>query len=65
MTHLEPSTYFKVTGLIFVVIVVLHVYRIFMDVTVNFGDWTVPIWVSWVALVVAAYLAWSAYQNQL
>ena len=63
MSHLKPSMYFTVTGVIFVAVAIMSAYRAFNGLAVSVGDWTVPVWVSWVALVVAAYLAWSAYQN--
>jgi hypothetical protein len=34
-----------------------HLVRIFADWTVIIGDWSVPKWVSWVALIVAGGLA--------
>ena len=34
-----------------------HLARIFMEWTVIIGDWSMPMWVSWIALVVAGGLA--------
>ena len=63
MNYLQSSTYFTVTGVIFAVIAVLQAYRAFANLPANIGDFAVPVWLSWIAFVVAAYLAWSAYQN--
>ncbi len=46
-----------VAGLIFAVVALLHLLRIYMDWPVVIGDWSVPMWVSWIALVVAGILA--------
>ena len=34
-----------------------HRVRIFMEWTVIIGDWSTPMWASWIALVVAGGLA--------
>jgi len=44
-------------GLIFAVVALFHLVRIFEEWTVTIGDWSVPKSVSWVALVVAGGLA--------
>jgi hypothetical protein len=45
-----------VAGVIFAVVALLHLLRIYMDWPVVIADWSVPMWVSWVALVVAGIL---------
>jgi hypothetical protein len=44
-------------GVIFAVVALFHLVRIFAEWTVIIGDWSVPKWVSWVALIVAGGLA--------
>ena len=44
-------------GLIFAVVALFHLVRIFAEWTVIIGDWSVPKWVSWVGLIVAGGLA--------
>jgi hypothetical protein len=46
-----------VAGVIFAVVALLHLLRIYMDWPVVIADWSVPMWVSWIALVVAGILA--------
>ncbi len=46
-----------VAGLFFAVVALLHLLRIYMDWPVVIADWSVPMWVSWIALVVAGILA--------
>jgi hypothetical protein len=51
------KTFSLMAGVIFAVVALFHLVRIFMQWTVIIGDWSVPKSVSWVALVVAGGLA--------
>lgn len=55
---LSAKIYTRVSGVIFLAIAVLHAVRLVRDWEAVIGGWSVPIWLSWVALVVAGYLAW-------
>jgi hypothetical protein len=46
-----------VAGIIFAVVALLHLARIYMDWPIEIGGWSVPMWISWVGLVVAGGLA--------
>lgn len=54
---MDAKTFSLVAGIIFAVVALLHLVRIFMDWAVIIGDWSVPKSVSWVALIVAGGLA--------
>ena len=54
---MDQKTFSLVAGLIFAVVALFHLVRIFEEWTLIVGDWSVPKWVSWVALVVAGALA--------
>jgi hypothetical protein len=54
---MNRETFCIVAGIIFAVVALLHLLRIYMDWPVVIGDWSVPMWVSWIALVVAGILA--------
>lgn len=58
---MTQKTYLKVTGLLFSVGAVVHLLRVVMGWSANLGGWDVPTWLSLVAVVVAGYLAYSAY----
>ena len=45
-------------GVIFALVTLLHLSRIYMDWPVVIGSWTVPMWVSWIGLVVAGGLSY-------
>jgi uncharacterized membrane protein YozB (DUF420 family) len=54
MSH---KTFSLVAGLIFLLVAVVHALRLVFGWHVTFGGWTVPMWVSALALLIAAYLA--------
>ena len=58
---LSTKNYLQLTGVIFVVIAFVHVYRLFSGMPVLLGNWNAPMWVSVVGAVVAGFLAYSAF----
>ena len=44
-------------AVIFAIVALLHLLRVYMGWPVVIGDWSAPMWVSWIALVVAGVLA--------
>ena len=57
MSSYGPKTFSLVAGLIFAMVALFHLMRIFAEWTVIIRDWSIPMWVSWIALVVAGGLA--------
>ena len=53
----DQRTFSFVAGLIFAIVALLHLLRIYMSWPVVVADWSVPMWVSWIGLVVAGGLA--------
>ena len=51
------KTFSVVAGVVFAVVALLHLVRIYMNWTVVVGHWSIPRWVSWVGLIVAGGLA--------
>lgn len=60
MKAMNRKTFSTVVGIIFSVIAVLHLLRAILGWNAVIGTFSVPMWLSWVAVVVAAYLAYSA-----
>jgi hypothetical protein len=54
---MDTKTFSLAAGLIFSLVALLHLVRIFEEWPVIIGDWSVPKSVSWVALIVAGGLA--------
>jgi hypothetical protein len=41
-------------SIVFAIVALAHLLRIFMGWPVVIDNWTVPMWLSWIALVIAA-----------
>ena len=54
---MDQKAFSLVAGLIFAMVALFHLMRIFAEWTVIIRDWSIPMWVSWIALVVAGSLA--------
>jgi hypothetical protein len=54
---MSQKTFDLVAGIFFLLIAVGHLLRVIYGWTVNIGGLTVPMWGSWLALVVIGYLA--------
>jgi hypothetical protein len=58
-----PSGYRTVSGFVFGLIALLQGIRAVMQVSVQVGTTTIPVWVSWVAVVVAGALCVWAFRS--
>jgi len=56
---MDQTTFSIVAGLIFAVVALVHLLRILLGWPVVIDDWTVPMWVSWIGLVVTGVLSYS------
>jgi hypothetical protein len=54
---MDRKTFCMLTGIIFTLVALFHLVRIYMEWPVMIADWSVPKWVSWVALIVAGGFA--------
>ena len=55
---MSQRTFTIIASAIFAVVALLHVLRIFFGWPAVIGDWTVPMWLSWIGLVVAGGLSY-------
>jgi hypothetical protein len=55
-------TYDAVTAALFLIVAVLHLLRIVFGWTAEIGGLSIPMWVSWLGLVVAGVLAYSGFR---
>lgn len=58
---LSQKTFTKIAGTVFSLVAVLHALRLLLGWDAVIGGWTVPFWLSWLALAAAAYLAVTAF----
>ena len=54
----DQRTFNVVASVIFAVVAILHLLRIYMGWPIVIGSWTAPMWVSWIAHVVAGSLSY-------
>jgi hypothetical protein len=54
---MDQKTFSIAAGVIFAVVALFHLLRIYMGWPVIIGDWSVPMWLSWIGLIVAGGLA--------
>jgi uncharacterized membrane protein len=59
---MNKNAFALLAGLIFLIVAVAHALRLAFKLQVVVANWQVPMWVSAVACVVAAYLAYEGFQ---
>jgi hypothetical protein len=55
---MDQKKFVLLTGVIFALLALFHLLRIYMGWPVVIGGWTIPMWLSWLGLVVAGSLAY-------
>jgi hypothetical protein len=58
---MNPKSYFFLTAILFSIICLLQLSRIAFGWEVVIGGWSVPMWVSWLAVVVTAALTFFGF----
>ena len=58
---MNRKSYFFVTAVVFAVIGLLHLLRIVIGWEAVVAGWVVPVWISWVGLVVTAVFAFFGF----
>ena len=59
---MTPRTYSLIAGIIFSLVALLHALRLLRGWHVVIGDLSPPVWVSWLGLVIAGYLAYQGFR---
>ena len=55
---MSEKTFVATAAVIFGIVALLHLLRLVMGWSVVIEDWTVPMWFSWIGLVVASALSY-------
>jgi hypothetical protein len=58
---LRERTYLMVGGVIFTIVGVTHLWRVFTNAALVIAGWEVPFWLSWMGVLVALYLAYTSF----
>lgn len=59
---MDKKDYGLFAGSLFLLVFILHGIRILAGWDVVIAEWEVPMWVSWVAVFVTAYLSYTGLQ---
>ena len=54
--------YIQISGVVFGVIALLHIVRLFLDWPAQIAGWAVPLWISWIAIFAAGALCIWAFR---
>lgn len=57
----RERTYLMVAGVIFTIVSLAHLWRLFSSAPLVLGSWEVPLWLSWIGVMVAVYLAYTSF----
>jgi hypothetical protein len=60
---MSKNTFSLLSGTIFVIVAVAHALRLVLKLPVIVASWQVPMWLSAVAFVIAAYLAYEGLRR--
>ena len=60
--YMENKNYLTITAIIFSIIFVLHVMRILLGWEAQIGGWMIPLWFSWIGILVSGYLAFAGFK---
>ena len=59
--HMKERMYLTFAGAIFTVVAFAHLYRVVYTGDVSIFGWDVPVFVSWIGVAVATYLAYTSF----
>ena len=59
---MSAKTYLLTTAVLFTAIAVVHAFRIVNEWPASIGGLSVDLWVSWIGLAVAGFLAWQGFR---
>lgn len=54
---MTSKAFFVIAGMIFGIVAIAHLLRVVMALSVTIAGWDVPMWASWVAVIVAGGLS--------
>jgi hypothetical protein len=58
----SEKSFLSIVGVLFGLGAVAHLLRLVMGWPIVLGGWAVPVWVSWLGLLLAGFLAYEAFR---
>ncbi|NCN52661.1 hypothetical protein GW943_02520 [Candidatus Parcubacteria bacterium] len=62
---LRERTYLFIAGIVFAIVAIAHLFRIFVGADLIIGGWDAPLWLSWLGTAVTTYLAYMSLRLAL
>jgi hypothetical protein len=59
--HASSRVLFIVIGLIMAAFAIIHFLRLAFGWSVMIGEWDAPMWISWVGIIIAAYISYTSF----
>lgn len=59
---MNQKRFILIAGLLFAAIAILHGLRLLLGWEAVIGGWVVPHWISWIAILIFGFLAYSAFK---
>jgi hypothetical protein len=59
---MKQKTYTMITALVFLVVGVVHLLRVLSGWEVTFNGSVIPLWISWMGVVLAGMLSYTAFR---
>ena len=56
---MDQKQFSLTAGVIFALVALVHLVRIVLGWPISIDDWAAPMWISWIAVIVAAALSYS------
>lgn len=61
---MSKKNFFAVSGTLFLLIAIVHLFRLLQGWPVLIGNFVVPIWASWVAVIAGLYLSYQGLKHR-
>jgi hypothetical protein len=58
----RERAYLFAAGVLFAIVAVAHLMRLFASASLNLGGFEVPLWLSWVGVAVTGYLSYASFR---
>ena len=59
--HPSSRVLFSVVGMIMAAVALIHFLRLIFGWSVVIGGWDAPLWISWIGIIVAAYISYASF----
>ncbi|MEX2054397.1 MAG: hypothetical protein WD883_02555 [Candidatus Colwellbacteria bacterium] len=59
---MKQKTYIISSGLLFATVAFVHLLRVVNGWDIVISGWSLPMWVSWLAVIGVGYLVWGSYK---